>query len=128
MPVEDSQGCILKIAGVTLGSITDVSVEMGVDQEFDCTSLVSPVVGVGAASRVMAQRVATSVAAPAVSFSFIGAPAYGLTDMGQMAKMEFYFSSGWSLIGFGYLSSYSLEASVGELLRGQATIQFSGFY
>lgn len=128
MPVADSQGVTLKIGGYTLGSITDVSVDLGVDSEFDCTSQASPVIGTGVNARVMTQRQATSVSAPTVSFSFIGAPGYGLTNMGSLEKIEFSFSSGWSLIGFGYLASYSVEASVGELLRGSATIQFSGFY
>lgn len=127
MPVADSQGITLTFDGVTLGSIVNVSAPQSLAGEFDCTSLLSPVIGTGVNTRVLQQLNPTSVAPAAITISYIGGPAFGTADQGRVAPLVLTFPTGWSLTGLAYLSEFTPEGAVGEKLRGSATFQLTGF-
>lgn len=128
MPVADSQGILLQFGGVTLGRITSVSTAQSVSGEFDCTSLLSTVIGDGANTRVIQQLNPTTVAPGTLTISFLGAPGFGLVDQGRVAPLVFQLPTGWSLTGLAYLSEFNTEAVAGEKLKGTATFTITGFF
>lgn len=124
----DAQGATVSFGGQLLGSITNVSSSQSVAGEFDCTSLLSDVVGTGANTRVMQQLNPTTVAPGTLTLSFIGAPVFGQLDQGRVAPLVFSLPTGWSLTGLAYLSDFNTEAVAGEKLKGTATFTLTGFF
>lgn len=128
MPVPSAQGATITFAGLPLGSLTSVRAAQGVSGKFDCTSLLSPIVGTGANSRVMNQVNPTSVDPGAIAIQFIGQTVFSRADIGRIGPLEFALPSGGALVGLAYLQDLEVEAAVGEKLRGSATFQFTGFF
>ena len=128
MPFADAQGATVYFAGQLLGSLTDVQASQAVGGKFDCTSLLSPVIGQGANSRVLLQVNPTSVDPGAIAIQFVGPTVFGRADIGRIGQLVFALPSGGSLFGLAYLEGLELEAAVGEKLRGSATFVFTGFF
>lgn len=128
MPVPDSQGTTVSFAGAVLGNLTNVKPALSVSGKFDCTSLLSPVIGAGANSRVMNQVNPTSVDPGSVQIEFIGQTAFSRSDLAGVGPLVVSFPSGGALVGLAYLETFEQEAAAGEKLRGSATFQFTGFY
>jgi hypothetical protein len=128
MPFADAQGATVNFAGLPLGSLTNVKAAQAVSGKFDCTSLLSPVLGTGANSRVLLQTNPTSVDAGSVVISFLGPTVFSRADIGRIGQLAFGLPSGGSLVGLAFLDNLELEAAVGEKLRGTATFTFTGFF
>lgn len=128
MPFADAQGATITFGGVLLGSLVNIQATQSVSGKFDCTSLLSPVIGAGSNSRVMNQVNPTSVDPGAVAIQFLGPTIFSRTDIGRVGELAFALPSGGSLFGLAYLENLELEAAVGEKLRGTATFQFTGFF
>jgi hypothetical protein len=128
MPFADAQGATVMFAGQLLGSLTNVQASQAVSGKFECTSLASPVIGVGANSRVLLQFNPTSVDPGALAIQFAGPTVFSRADIGRIGQLAFALPSGGSLLGLAYLESLELEAAVGEKLRGSATFVFTGFF
>lgn len=128
MPFADAQGATVSFGGVVLGSLVNIQATQSVSGKFDCTSLLSPVLGAGANSRVLLQSNPTSVDAGGVAIQFIGPTVFSRADIGRVAPLAFALPSGGALVGLAYLDNLELEAAVGEKLRGTATFTFTGFF
>lgn len=128
MPFADAQGATVTFGGQLLGSMVNIKATQSVSGKFDCTSLVSPVIGSGSNSRVMTQHNPTSVDPGGIAIQFIGPTAFSRTDIGRVAQLAFMLPSGGALFGLAYLDNLEMEAAAGEKLRGTATFQFTGFF
>lgn len=128
MPFADAQGATVTFGGAVLGSLVNVQATQSVSGKFDCTSLLSPVLGAGANSRVLTQVNPTSVDPGALAVQFIGQTAFTKFDIGRVAPLAFGLPSGGALVGLAYLETLEVEAAVGEKLRGTATFVFTGFF
>lgn len=128
MPFADAQGATVTFGGAVLGSLVNIQATQSVAGKFDCTSLLSPVLGAGANSRVLTQVNPTSVDAGGLSVQFIGPTVFSRSDIGRVAQLAFALPSGGALFGLAYLENLELEAAVGEKLRGTATFVFTGFF
>lgn len=128
MPFADAQGATVYFSGQQLGSLTNVQASQAVSGKFDCTNLLSPVIGVGANSRVLLQSNPTSVDPGSIAIQFIGPTVFTRNDIGRIGQLAFALPSGGALLGLAYLDSLEIEAAAGEKLRGVATFTFTGFF
>ena len=128
MPFPAAQGATVTFGGQLLGSLTNVQATASVSGKFDCTSLLSPVLGVGANTRVCVQTNPTSIDPGALAIQFLGPTVFSRADIGRVAQLGFFLPSGGALVGLAYLENLELEAAVGEKLRGTATFVFTGFF
>lgn len=127
MPIPDAQGATVTFDGVVLGSLTGIQSSRSTGSAFDCSSMLSPVIGSGANTRVVRQINPTSVEPGTLSITFLGDTIFTQEDFGRVASLSFELPSGGALVGLAYLENVEQEAAAGEKLRGSATFRLTGF-
>ena len=120
-----SQGSSVSFGGGALGSLVGWQVSPGQASTTDATGVGATIYTTGGDPRLVKQVECTAIDPGTVSVRLLGCPPYTVDDIGTKATLSVDFDGGgieWEAI----LMSFEVEGSVGELLRGTATFQFTG--
>lgn len=120
-----SQGSSVSFGGGALGSLVGWQVSLAQASTTDATGTGATIYGNGEDTRLVKQVECTAIDPGTVSVRLLGCPPYTNEDIGTKATLSVDFDGGgisWEAI----LLSFEVEGSVGELLRGTATFQFTG--
>lgn len=120
-----SQGSSVSFGGGALGSLVGWQVSPGQAVTTDATGVGATIYGTGVDTRLVKQVECAAIDPGTVSVRLLGCPPYTNEDIGTKATLSVDFDGGgieWEAI----LMSFEVEGSVGELLRGTATFQFTG--
>ena len=120
-----SQGSSVSFGGGALGSLVGWQVSLAQASTTDATGTGATIYGNGEDTRLVKQVECTAIDPGTVSVRLLGCPPYTNEDIGTKATLTVDFDGGgieWEAI----LMSFEVEGSVGELLRGTATFQFTG--
>ena len=126
MPIPDSQGAVVYWCGRRIGRVKAIKATQGVGSAFDCTSLLSPVIGYGANTRVVRQMNPVDIMPAEVSVELLGGSQFAQADIGRIGPLGIR-TAGGSLIGQAYLHNFDQSASVGEKISGTAVFKLTGF-
>lgn len=122
---QPSNGSTVTFDGDPIGSVVSWSLQAGKAVTADVTSADSQVVGTGEGTRVVRQIQAVGIEPGRLSLTLFGCPPYVVNDIGKTGTLEVEFAGG-SLTAEAILDDYVVDASTGELLRGQAAFIFTG--
>lgn len=120
-----SQGSSVSFGSGPLGSLVGWQVSPAQASTTDVTGVDAAMYGTGEDTRLVKQIECTAIDPGTVSVRLLGCPPYTNEDIGTKATLTVDFDGGgieWEAI----LMSFEVEGSVGELLRGTATFQFTG--
>lgn len=122
--VPSSQGSTVSFGGSELGSLIAIRVTGASASGTDVTTMESSTTGTGSGSFIARQLDVVAVDPGSVSVTFFGAgPSAAVGEKGELSVSV---AGSTVLSGEAFLSSYDVEASVGELVRGSATFQLTG--
>jgi len=132
MPEEDSpppppyaQGSTVSFDGAEIGSLLSWTAKPASAVTTDATHVGCTIWGAGQDARLVKTLECTSVDPGTLSVRLLGCPPYGVSDIGSRATLTVSFDGGaisWDAI----LTSFEIEGSVGDLLRGSAEFAFTG--
>lgn len=120
-----SQGSTVSFDGNPIGSLVGFTAAPAQAVTTEATTVAATIYGTGFDSRVVKKLECTAIDPGTVSVRLLGCPPYSVSDIGTKAPLVVNFDGGgleWEAI----LMSFEVEGSVGELLRGTATFQFTG--
>lgn len=120
-----SQLSTVSFGGVELGSLLGWTASPAQAATTDATGVDATMYGSGADSRLVKQLECTAVDPGSVSVRLLGCPPYAVSDIGSRDTLVVTFDGG-SISWEAILLSFEVEGSVGDLLRGSATFQFTG--
>lgn len=110
--------------GASLGNLVQVTASPGTAVFYDSTGLYDGVTGSGSSARVWKSLDCTSLEPGSVSVRLLGTPAGSNFSTGHWDYLSVSTPDG-SVGGWAYLTSWEIEAAVGDLVRVSATFQFS---
>lgn len=110
--------------GTNLGNLVQVTASEGTATFYDVTGLYQPVVGAGSSARVWKSLDCVAMEPGSVSVRLLGTPASSNFSTGHWDYLSVSTPDG-SVGGWAYLTSWEIEAAVGDLVRVSATFQFS---
>lgn len=111
--------------GVPIGFLTGFDWEGGIGQLVEATNVTSPVIGVGAATRVVKQYDVTTIEPMKFSFSFWGPPSYAQNDAGTKGTLVF-SAPGWNGSATAILTRFFHSGRAGQWSTGGAEFQLTG--
>ena len=120
-----SQGSTVSFDGNPIGSLVGFTASPAQAVTTEATTVSATIYGTGVDSRVVKKLECTAIDPGTVSVRLLGCPPYAVSDIGTKGTLDVDFDGGgisWDAI----LMSFEVEGSVGELLRGTATFQFTG--
>jgi hypothetical protein len=120
-----SQGSTVSFDGGNIGSLVGFTASPAQAVTTDATGVSATIWGTGVDTRVVKRLECTAVDPGTVSVRLLGCPPYAVSDIGTKADLTVTFEGG-SISWDAILLSFEVEGSVGELLRGTATFQFTG--
>ena len=120
-----SQGSTVSFGGSNIGSLVGFTASPAQAVTTDATSVSATIRGIGEESRVVKRLECTAVDPGTASVRLLGCPPYAVSDIGTKATLTVAFQGG-AISLTAILLSFEIEGSVGELLRGTATFQFTG--
>lgn len=120
-----SQGSTVTFNGVPVGQLLSWEVTPRTATTTDATNQDSTILGAGAEARVLKQVDCTAVDPGTASITLLGADPFQTNDVGMAGTLEIAFASG-SVIMEAIFLSFTVTASVGELIKGSANFQFTG--
>lgn len=121
-----SQGSTVSFAGVAIGSLQSWEVTPGQATTTDATNQDSPILGAGNNARVVKELDCTSVDPGTASITLLGTNANFVTEkLGMLGDLTISFDGGGITLE-AIFAQFTVTASVGELIKGTATFQFTG--
>ena len=124
--IPDSQGGVVTFRGDELGVLVGVTPAFAVGNVAEVTNMRSPLVGAGQNARVLKQFTCTSIEPGQIQVRFLGVPDLARDDIGGPGTLVFSWATG-QLSGQAFLSQLEAEFAVGDLIKWNATFQFTGF-
>lgn len=119
-----SQGSTVSFAGQSIGMLLAIRATGSSVSGTDVTTMSSTVAGTGSAAHVKRELDVMMVDPGQVSITFFGV---GPTaEVGDRGELSVSIAGSTVLSGDAFLSSYDVEAGVGELVKGSATFQLTG--
>lgn len=115
----------VSFAGTPLGQLVQFTAGGGSAVTGDVTGVDAQISGVGANSRLMKQVDALAIEPGTADVRLLGMPSFSPLQIGQKGSLAI-TTPGGTRVGEAILMSYEVEGSVGDLLRGSATFQFTG--
>lgn len=115
----------VSFSGTNIGSLTSFQASSGQAKTADTTGTDALVVGTGGNSRVRKTVDCLGVEPGTASARLLGMPPFGSLQIGQKGSLVI-STPGGSVSGEAILLAYEVEGSVGDLLRGSASFQFTG--
>lgn len=122
---QPSNGSTVTFDGDLIGYVDTWSLEAGKAITADVTSVESEIFGTGEGTRVLRQVQAVGIEPGKLSLTLFGCPPYVVADIGKTGTLEVEFAGG-SLSALAILDDFRVEASAGQLLRGQASFLLTG--
>lgn len=123
--VPTSQGSTVTFNGEELGSLTGWNLSAGAAVISDATTVESSIFGTGDRARVMREVHCVAIDPGRLQVRLFGCPPFVISEIGTRATLELTFTGG-ALSCEAILDSFDVEASAGELLRGQANFYLTG--
>jgi len=115
----------VSFAGTSLGQLVQFQAGGGSAVTADVTGVDATIYGVSANSRVVRQIDAVAIDPGTASVRLLGMPPFSQIRIGEKGSLAI-STPGGSLVGEAILMNYEVEGSVGDLLRGSASFQFTG--
>jgi hypothetical protein len=115
----------VSFAGTNIGNLRQFQASQGSASTADITGVDALVIGAGANSRIRRQVDALGVEPGTASVRLLGMPPFSPLRIGEKGSLVI-TTPGGSQAGEAILLSYDVEGSVGELLTGSASFQFTG--
>ena len=120
-----SQLSTVSFGGVEIGSLLGWTASPAQATTTDATGVDAVVYGSGDQTRLVKQVECTAVDPGSVSVRLLGCPPYSVSEIGSRDNLVVTFDGG-SITWEAILLTFEVEGSVGDLLRGSATFQFTG--
>lgn len=120
-----SQGSTVLFNGIAIGSLLSWEVTPAQATTTDATSQDSTILGAGAQARVVKQVDCTAIDPGTASITFLGGGDFVQNDTGMTGVLVITSDAG-SIAIEAILVSFTVTASVGELIKGTAGFQFTG--
>lgn len=120
-----AQGSTVSFNGTPLGSILNWVARPASAATTDTTGVDATIWGTGEEVRLVRTVACTSVDPGTASVRLLGCPPYGVEDIGSRGTLTVTFDGG-SISWDAILTSFEVEGSVGDLLRGSAEFAFTG--
>lgn len=111
--------------GINIGQLVQLQASGGSAVTSDVTGNDAVIQGSGNNSRIVRQLDAVAIDPGTASVRLLGMPSFGPADIGTKAGLSI-MTPGGEISGEAILISYEVEGSVGDLLRGSASFQFTG--
>lgn len=122
--VPSSQGSTVSFGGSEVGDLIAIRVTGASANGTDVTTMESAMSGSGSAACIAKELDVLAIEPGSVSVTFFGAGPSA--DVGDKAELSVNIGGTVVISGEAFLSSYDVEASVGEVVRGSATFQLTG--
>lgn len=119
-----SQGSTVSFNGVPIGSLLSWEVTPAQASTTDATSVDSTILGAGSESRVVKQHDCTAIDPGTASITLLGAP-FVSDDIGMVGDLSIDSEAGAISLEAIFVR-FSVQAAVGELIKGSAEFQFTG--
>lgn len=126
MAVPSAQGTRVYFGGRLIGRVASCKTSQSTGTEFDCTNMLSPIVGTGANTRIVRQVNPVDVAPVQVVLELFGAPQFTRDDLCRIATLTVRTRRG-TLSGSAYLANFDFDQAAGEKMKSTATFKFTGF-
>lgn len=120
-----SQGSTVSFNGIPIGSLLSWEVTPAQATTTDATSQDSTILGAGPQARVVKQVDCTAIDPGTASITFLGGGDFVQNDTGMTGVLAITSDAGTISIE-AILVSFTITASVGELIKGTAGFQFTG--
>lgn len=120
-----SQGSTVSFNGIPIGSLLSWEVTPAQATTTDATSQDSTILGAGPQARVVKQVDCTAIDPGTASITFLGGSDFVQNDTGMTGVLAITSDAGTISIE-AILVSFTITASVGELIKGTAGFQFTG--
>lgn len=120
-----SQGSTVSFNGTPIGSLLSWEVTPAQATTTDATSQDSTILGAGQLARVVKQVDCTAIDPGTASITFLGGGDFVQNDTGTTGILAITSDAGTISIE-AILVSFTITASVGELIKGTAGFQFTG--
>ena len=120
-----SQGSAVFFGGDQLGELLSWEVTPAQAVTADATSQDSTILGAGSSARVVRQVDCVAVDPGTASVTFLGSNGFFTNMVGASAALMVASEAGFFSLD-AILVSFTISASVGELIKGTANFQFTG--
>lgn len=125
MPTPTSHGATCVFNGYLLGTVTRFRASPAQAVYAEKTNVTSPVVGFGAAARILKSYDCVAIDPGTLEVTLWGCPPFAYLDIGLRATASFNFDGG-SINLPAYLDSFEVTGQVGQFLVGQAVFRLTG--
>lgn len=115
----------VSFAGSPIGSLIEFRAGGGSATTADVTGVGATISGTGGNSRIVREIDAVAIEPGTADVRLLGMPAFTKLQIGQKGSLAISTPDG-ALVGEAILMTYEVEGSVGDLLRGSASFQFTG--
>lgn len=126
MPVADGHPCLVYWGAKRLLRVQSCRVKRSVGGEFDCTSILSPVIGTATNTRVVRQTNPTTIDNSIITVTFLGVGPWTVLDIGRVDTL-YVTMAGGTLSGLASLDDYDNGATAGEKMTGTCVFKLVGF-
>lgn len=111
--------------GINIGQLVQLQASGGSAVTSDVTGNDAVIQGSGNNSRIVRQLDAVAIDPGTASVRLLGMPPFSPAQIGTKASLSI-STPGGGVSGEAILMGYEVEGSVGDLLRGSASFQFTG--
>lgn len=122
--VPSAQGSTVSFGGGELGMLLSIRVAGAGAASVDVTSMQSSVAGTGSGAVIAKELDVLAIDPGSVSVTFFGAGPNA--EVGEKGALSVNVGGSTVISGEAFLSSYEVEATVGDLVRGSATFLLTG--
>ena len=120
-----SQGSAVLFNGFPIGELLSWEVTPAQAVTVDATSQDSTILGAGGLARVVRQVDCVAIDPGSASITFLGNGGFSTNDTGTVGELTVASEAGFFSLS-AVLSSFTITAAVGELIKGTANFQFTG--